>query len=47
MIEKISLEALDEMVDYIGELGKLYKRNERDECLFNPIIFLKMLNLSK
>ena len=45
MIEKISLEALDEMVDYIGELGKLYKRNERDECLFNPIIFLKMLVL--
>ena len=45
MIEKISLEALDEMVDYIGELGKLYKKNERRECLFNPIIFLKMLVL--
>ena len=45
MIEKISLESLDEMVDYITELGRIYKKQEPQECLFNPLIFLKMLIL--
>jgi hypothetical protein len=45
MIEKISLESLDEMVDYITELGRIYKKHEPQNCLFNPLIFLKMLML--
>ena len=42
---KISLDELDEMVDYINELTKIYERNEKSECIFNPLIFLKMLSL--
>jgi len=45
MIEKISLKALDEMVDYISELENLYRKQEDEECIFNPLIFLKMLTL--
>jgi len=42
---KISLDELDEMVDYINELTKIYERNEKSECVFNPLIFLKILSL--
>jgi len=42
---KIGLAELDEMVDYIDQLTKIYERNEKQECIFNPLIFLKMLSL--
>ena len=45
MINNISLDSLDEMVDYISELNRMYSKYEKKECVFNPLIFLKILSL--
>ena len=45
MITNISLDSLDEMVDYISELNRMYSKYEKKECVFNPLIFLKILSL--
>ena len=45
MINNISLDSLDEMVDYISELNRMYTKYEKKECVFNPLIFLKILSL--